>query len=98
MTTEERIIKALDVHSGEYVDGKKFSELLKKTTDSGVKAKELHGDRGYFRKDILALLEERKIEGYIHVSASVYKIDEELFSYNITGTATSGFALWGTAQ
>ena len=82
MTTDERIITALDVHSGEYVDGKEFSELLQKTTDSGVKVKELYGDRGYFRKDILDLLEERKIEGYIPVSASVYKIDEELFSYN----------------
>ena len=79
MTTDERIITALDVHSGEYVDGKEFSELLQKTTDSGVKVKELYGDRGYFRKDILDLLEERKIEGYIPVSASVYKIDEEFF-------------------
>ncbi len=30
----------------------------------------------------MELLEEQKIKGYIPVSASVYKIDEELFSYN----------------
>ena len=28
------------------------------------------------------MLEKQKIKGYIPVSASVYKIDEELFSYN----------------
>lgn len=82
MTADERIITALDVHSGEYTDGKEFSALLQKTADSGVEVKELYGDRGYFRKDILDLLEEHKIKGYIPVSASVYKIDEELFSYN----------------
>ena len=35
-----------------------------------------------FRKDILELLERKGIKDYIPVSASVYKINEELFSYN----------------
>ncbi len=82
MTTEERIITAIDVHSGEYVDGKEFEELLDRTVGSGVEIKELYGDKAYFRKDILELLEQRKIEGYIPASASVYKIDEALYSYN----------------
>lgn len=82
MTADERIITSIDVHSGDYVDGKEFSKLLDKTIDSGVKVKELYGDKAYFRKDILDTLEKLKIEGYIPVSASVYKIDEELFSYN----------------
>jgi len=82
MTTDERIITAVDVHSGDYVDGKDFNNLLEKTKESGVEVKELYGDKAYFRKDILDELEEQKIKGYIPVSASVYKIDEDLFSYN----------------
>ncbi len=82
MTAEERIITAVDVHSGEYVDGKEFASLLERTQSAGVKVNELYGDKAYFRKDILEQLEEQKIKGYIPVSASVYKIDEELFSYN----------------
>ncbi len=82
MTAEERIITAVDVHSGEYVDGKEFAPLLERTQGAGVKVSELYGDKAYFRKDILEQLEEQKIKGYIPVSASVYKIDEELFSYN----------------
>ena len=82
MTADERIITAADIHSGEYVDGKEFAPLLEKTQETGVDVKELYGDRAYFRKDILEMLEKQKIKGYIPVSASVYKIDEELFSYN----------------
>ena len=82
MTADERIITAMDIHTGEYVDGKEFSTLLEKTVKTGTKVSELYGEKAYFRKDILELLEEQKIKGYIPVSASVYKIDEELFSYN----------------
>lgn len=82
MTADERIITAIDVHSGEYVDGKEFAPLLQRTQEAGVEVKELYGDKAYFRKDILEMLELQKIKGYIPVSASVYKIDEELFSYN----------------
>lgn len=82
MTADERIITAMDVHSGEYVDGKEFSPLLERTQNAGVTIHELYGDKAYFRKDILEMLERQKIKGYIPVSASVYKIDEELFSYN----------------
>lgn len=82
MTAGERIITAVDVHSGEYVDGKDFAPLLERTLEAGVPVKELYGDKAYFRKDILEQLETHGIKGYIPVSASVYKIDEELFSYN----------------
>ena len=82
MTAKERIITAADTHSGEYVDGKEFAPLLERTQNAGVKIQELYGDKAYFRKDILEMLEKQKIKGYIPVSASVYKIDEELFSYN----------------
>lgn len=82
MTTDERLITAIDVHSGEYVDGKEFSPLLERTQESGVEVKELLGDKAYFRKDILEELDAKKIKGYIPVSASVYKVDEQLFAYN----------------
>jgi hypothetical protein len=36
----------------------------------------------YFRPDILNLIKEKRASAYIPVSASAYKIDKELFSYN----------------
>ena len=50
MTTDERIITALDVHSGEYVDGTGFHELLERTEAAGVKVEAVTGDKAYFRK------------------------------------------------
>jgi len=82
MTTDERIITAAEVHSGEYVDGKESKKLFEQTTASGMNVNEVFGDKAYFRKDILKHIEEMQAIGYIPVSASVYKIDEELFSYN----------------
>jgi len=82
MTTDERIITALDVHSGEYVDGTGFHELLERTEAAGVKVEAVTGDKAYFRKDILDELEQKKIESIIPVSAVVYHVDEDLFSYN----------------
>lgn len=37
MTADERIITAMDIHTGEYVDGKEFSTLLEKTVKTGTK-------------------------------------------------------------
>lgn len=82
MTAKERIITSVAVHSGEYTDGKEFAELLEKTLAGQVQIEELYGDKAYFRKDILDLLQEKGIKDYIPVSASVYKIDEDAFSYN----------------
>lgn len=82
MTTDERIITAVDVHSGEYVDGTGFDELLGRTKEAGIAPTEVYGDKAYFRKDILDTIKENKAEAYIPVSASAYKIDEEMYSYN----------------
>ena len=82
MTTDERIITAVDVHSGEYVDGTEFHELLEKTEDAGVKVEAVTADKAYFRKDILDELEQKKIESVIPISGIVYHIDEDLFAYN----------------
>lgn len=82
MLTEERIITAVDVHSGEYVDGTEANKLLDRTAEAGVKVEALSGDKAFFRKGILDELERRKIESIIPVSASVYKVDESLYAYN----------------
>ncbi len=82
MTTDERIITAVDVHDGAYVDGTEFNKLLEKTEDTGVKVEAVTADKAYFRKDILDELEQKKIESVIPVSSCAYKIDEDLFAYN----------------
>ena len=82
MITDERIITAVDVHSGEYVDGTEFHELLEKTEDAGVKVEAVTADKAYFRKDILDELEQKKIESVIPVNAKTYKVDEDQFAYN----------------
>ncbi len=82
MTTDERIITAVEVHDGAYVDGTEFHELLEKTEEAGVKVEAVTADKAYFRKDILDELEQKKIESIIPVSSCAYKIDEDLFAYN----------------
>jgi transposase len=82
MTTDERIITAVDVHSGEYVDGADFDALIEKTKEAGINVTEVYGDKAYFRKDILDTIKENKAEAFIPVSASAYKVDEEKYSYN----------------
>mgnify|MGYP003321125759 CR=1 FL=1 len=82
MTADERIITAVDVYDGAHVDGKEAESLIDRTEKAGVVVEAFLGDKAYFRKDILDMLERRGIADYIPVSASVYKIDEELFSYN----------------
>ena len=82
MTNDGHLITAVNVDSGETMDGHHFEEMLERTCTSGVEVKELYGDKAYCRKNILDSLKKRQIEGYIPVSASVYKIDESYFSYN----------------
>ena len=43
MTTEERIITAVHVDHGAYVDGTQFDELMELTKKSGVTIKEVYG-------------------------------------------------------
>ena len=82
MTTDERIITAVHVQTGEGVDGKEFDSLLERTKQAGLKPTEIYGDKAYFRKGILETIKENKAEAYIPISASAYRIDEERFSYN----------------
>lgn len=82
ITTKERIITAVTVGSGEYVDGTNFDELIELTEKTGLEIEEVFADKAYFRKPILDKVKDIKAEAYIPVSESVYRIDEEKFSYN----------------
>lgn len=82
MTPEERIITAVDVHDGAYVDGTGFKELYEKTKECGMDITAVYGDKAYFRKPILDILKNDHVEAIIPVSASVYKIDDTQFTYN----------------
>lgn len=82
MTTKERIITAVRVYDGAYVDGTGFKELIDLTKDSRVEIKEVYGDKAYFRKSILDIIKENNAEAYIPVSEMVYKIDESKYKYN----------------
>ncbi len=82
MTTEDRIITAVHVGDGAYVDGTMFNELIELTKKSSVSIGEVYGDKAYFRKPILDKINEVGAKVYIPVSEMAYKIDEELYSYN----------------
>jgi transposase len=82
MTTDERIITAVRTVDGAYVDGTYAKELIDETLKSGIKINEFFGDKAYFRKPILNIIDEIKAKAYIPVSASVYRIDESKYSYN----------------
>ncbi len=81
-TTDGSLITSITVEPGSYVDGNKFQNHLTETLQSGLTVTGVYGDKAYFRPDILNLIKEKKASAYIPVSASAYRIDEELYSYN----------------
>ena len=82
MTTDERIITSVRTSHGAYIDGTYAEEMLEETKETGINLKEVYGDKAYFRKNILDVIQELEAEAYIPVSGVVYRIDEEEFSYN----------------
>jgi transposase len=82
MTTEERIVTAVNVYGGEHADGTDFDDLIDRTLKSGMNISEVYGDKAYCKPGIYEKIEKIKAEAYIPVSASAYRIDEEFFSYN----------------
>jgi hypothetical protein len=58
ITTGDRIITAVRVSDGSYVDGTLFQELLELTKKSGLAIKDVFGDRAYFKKQILDEIKE----------------------------------------
>jgi transposase len=82
MVPEERIITAVNVHDGAYVDGDKYEELYTSTKECGINVKEAYGDKAYFRKPILDILAEDHVKAIIPVSEMVYRLDESKYRYN----------------
>lgn len=82
MLTDSRIITAVNVQNGAYVDGTEFKALYEQTKNCGISIKEAYGDKAYFRKSILDILKEDKVEAIIPPSESVYRLDESKYGYN----------------
>lgn len=81
-TTDGSLITSVTVEPGSYVDGSHFKEQLEESQKAGLIVTGVYGDKAYFRYDIIKLIEENQAIPYIPVSASSYKVNEELFSYN----------------
>lgn len=83
--TEERIITAATVTSGEKPDGKELIELIEKTGKAGIEVEEVLGDSAYSEKDNLDYTKENNIKliSKLHplVSKGNRKKENE-FSYN----------------
>jgi transposase len=65
MVPEERIITAVTVGNGAYVDGTEFEKLYNMTKECGIDIRDAYGDKAYFRKPILDILKERHVNAYI---------------------------------
>ena len=82
MMTTGRLITAVGVHDGAYVDGTDFDRLYDLTLKCGIDVSALFGDKAYFKKAILNRLGGDGAKAYIPVSHSTYRIDEDVYSYN----------------
>lgn len=81
-TTDGSLITSITVEPGSYVDGTHFEEHLESSLNAGLKVSGVYGDKAYFRANILKMIEAKEAEAYIPVSASAYRIDEDLYGYN----------------
>jgi len=81
-TTDGSLITSVTVEPGSYVDGSNFKDHLDNNLQSGLTMTGVYADKAYFRADILNMIKEKEASAYIPVSASAYRIDEALFSYN----------------
>ena len=52
------------------------------TKECGITIKEAYGDKAYFRQPIIELLERERVDIYIPISQTVYKMDESRFTCN----------------
>jgi transposase len=82
LTTDGRLITAVDVHNGAYVDGTDFNKHYEASKKAGLKINAVYGDKAYFKKHILDVAKDDNAKVYIPVNACSYRIDEDLFSYN----------------
>ena len=71
MMTEERIITAATVTTGEKHDGKELQELAKKTIDNGIELEAIVGDGAYSEKENLEFCNESGIKNVSKLSENV---------------------------
>ena len=69
--TEERIITAAVITSGEKHDGKQLQELVVKSEQSGIEVRDIIGDAAYSEKDNLAYAKENNISLISKLSKTV---------------------------
>lgn len=83
--TDERIITACVVTSGEQSDGKYLPELYRKTKENGVEVDTVIGDAAYSGKDNIQLAREEKIHLVSKLNPSVskgHRKAEDEFEFN----------------
>jgi len=69
--TEERIITAATVTSGEKHDGKQLQELVEKSNAAGIEVDEIIGDAAYSEKENLQFAEKENIKIISKLSSTV---------------------------
>lgn len=83
--TDERIITACVVTSGEQSDGKYLPELYQKTKENGVEVEAVIGDAAYSGKENIQLARKEKIHLVSKLNPSVskgYRKEEDQFEFN----------------
>ena len=83
--TEERIITAATVTSGERHDGKQLKDLVRKSRENGIEVSEIIGDAAYSEKDNIEYAKGEKIRLISKLSDTVThgnRKNEDKFEYN----------------
>jgi len=83
--TEERIITAVTVTSGEKHDGKQLKDLVEKSCENGIEVSEIIGDAAYSEKDNIEYAKGEKIKLISKLSDTVThgnRKNEDKFEYN----------------
>jgi len=83
--TEERIITAAVVTSGEKGDGPELPKLLEISQNNGIKVEKIIGDSAYSGKENLEMTSEQDIRMVAKLNPSItqgFRKDEDKFDYN----------------
>ena len=83
--TEERIITAAVVTSGEKGDGPELPKLLEISQENGIDVETIIGDAAYSGKENLKITSEQKIKVVARLNPSItqgFRKDEDKFDYN----------------
>jgi transposase len=81
--TEERIITAAVVTSGEKHDGKQLKELVSKTEQAGINVDDIIGDAAYSEKENIAYAKENNINLVSKLSKTVTHIQSNRTNPNV---------------